>query len=423
MDMTEQRILIRGGTVIDVESGAAQPSTDVLIEGEHIAAVGPDLDAAGAEIIDATDRIVVPGFVDVHRHAWQAALRATAVDVDLQTYLERILGQFGPRFAAEHIGTATLAGALECLDAGVTTLMDFSHALHSPAHADAAVDALDDSGIRAVFGYGFAMYGERDFADVRRVRTSLLANDAARVTMALAPVGPSFTPIDVVREDWALADELGLRLTFHVSASPVAERPVTTLREHGLLRAGSLYIHGGSLDDDELALIGSSGGYAGSTPAAEAQLTGGTPVIGRLRRAGVLTGLGVDAVTSVPGDMFSTMRAALVGSQIADKEPLTAVDVLRMATLDGATALGLGDRTGSLTPGKQADVVLLRTDDLNLLTADHDAADAVVASAHGGNVDTVLVAGQVVKTGGRLARTDLDAVTAAVREVAATVRD
>jgi 5-methylthioadenosine/S-adenosylhomocysteine deaminase len=419
--MPLHRTVIRGGTVIDVEAGTALPSTDVLVEGEHIIAVGPGLDVPGAEIIDATDRIVLPGFVDVHRHAWQAALRGTAIDIDLQTYLERILGQFGPRFAAEHLGTATLAGALECLDAGVTTLMDFSHALHSPAHTDAAVDALDDSGIRAVFGYGFPMYGERDFADVRRVRTTHLADDAARVTMALAPVGPSFTPIDVVREDWALADELGLRLTFHVSSGPVAVRPVTALRDHGLLRAGSLYIHGSSLDDGELALIASSGGFAGSTPAAEAQLTGGEPVVGRLRRAGVVTGLGVDAVTSVAGDMFSTMRAALVGSQIADKEPLTAADVLRMATLDGATALGLGHRTGSLTPGKQADVVLLRADDLNLLATD-DAASAVVAFAHAGNVDTVLVAGRVVKAGGRLARTDLDAVTAAIREVAVTVR-
>ncbi|WP_454852464.1 amidohydrolase family protein [Promicromonospora soli] len=419
--MPQKRTVIRGGTVIDVEAGTALPATDVLVEGEHIVAVGPGLDARGAEIIDAADRMVLPGFVDVHRHAWQAALRATAIDVDLQTYLERILGQFGPRFSAAHIGTATLAGALECLDAGVTTLMDFSHALHSPAHTDAATDALEDSGIRAVFGYGFPMYGERDFADVRRIRSIRLADDAARVTMALAPVGPSFTPIDVVREDWALADELGLRLTFHVSSGPVATRPVTTLRDHGLLREGSLYIHGSSLDDDELKLIASSGGHAGSTPAAEAQLTGGEPVIGRLRRAGVVTGLGVDAVTSVAGDMFSTMRAALVGSQIADKEPLTALDVLRMATLDGATALGLGDRTGSITPGKQADVVLLRADDLNLLAAD-DAAGAVVSSAHAGNVDTVLVAGRVVKTGGRLARTDLDAVTAATREVAAAVR-
>ncbi|WP_063043835.1 amidohydrolase family protein [Nocardia pseudovaccinii] len=419
--MSDQRLLIRNGYVIDVDPApVARPATDVLIEGDRIAAVGTQLPADGAEIIDATDRIVLPGFVDTHRHAWQSVLRCSTVGADLHTYLAQVLGQFGPRFRPDDVHAATVAGALECLDAGVTTLMDYSHALHTPAHADAAIDALQISGLRAVFGYGFPLHGLRNAADVRRIRSGLLADDHARVTMALAPLGPSFAPIDAVAEDWHLADELGLGLTIHVASTPIAPRPIAALQDSGLLRGNTLYVHGNSLDDEELKLIADSGGAACAAPAVEAAMGNGAPIAGRMRRAGVVTSFGVDAVTSVPGDMFSVMRAAVLASQIADEVPLTAGDVLRMATLDGAAALGLADRTGSLRPGKQADIIMLRLDDINLLTAEHDPVSAVL-SAHPGNVDTVMVGGQLVKAAGRLVRGDVARTAAAARASAAAV--
>nr|MDT0659773.1 amidohydrolase family protein [Micromonospora sp. DSM 115978] len=420
--MTENRVLIRNGYVVDTEpEPVARPGTDVLIEGDRIAAVGPDLSADDATVIDATDRIVLPGFVDTHRHVWQTALRSAAPDLDLGGYLGLILGQFAPRFRPDDVYAATLAGALELLDAGITTVMDFSQVVHTTDHADAAVDALQTAGLRAVFGYGFPFAGGGDADDVGSIRRRRLADDAALVTMALAPVGPAFTPIEQVTADWRLAADLDLPITFHVAAGPAAARPVSVLREHGLLRPNTLYVHGNSLDDGELKLIAESGGTASVVPAGEAQMGSGAPVAGRLRRAGVTTGLGVDSVASLPGDMFSLMRAALLASQIADDPRFTVRDVLRMATIDGAAALGLADRIGSLRPGKQADVVLLRLTDLNMLTADRDPITAVVTAAHPGNVDTVLVAGEVVKSGGRLVRDDLAQVTDAVRATAAAV--
>jgi 5-methylthioadenosine/S-adenosylhomocysteine deaminase len=348
-------------------------------------------------------------------------VRSAPVDVDLPGYLGLVLGQYGPRFQPSDVHAATLAGALECIEGGITTLMDFSHALHTPEHADAAVDALHAAGLRAVFGYGFPVTGGANPDDVRRIRTKRLSDDDALVTMALAPVGPSFAPIETVTAEWRLADELALPVTIHVSSGPVAERPISTLREHGLLRSNTLYVHGNSLDDDELKLIAESGGTASVAPAGEAQMGAGAPVAGRLRRAGVITGLGVDAVTSVPGDMFSLMRAALLASQIADNPPLRVQDVLKMATVDGAAALGLADRIGSLRPGKQADVILLRLDDLNLLTAERDPIAAVVTAAGPSNVDTVIVAGQVVKADGQLIHTDVARATQALRATAAAV--
>ncbi|MEU1520368.1 amidohydrolase family protein [Streptomyces sp. NPDC005811] len=419
--MPGTRILIRNGQVIDTEpEPVVLPHTDVLIEDGRIAAVGAGLLSDGATVVDATDRIVLPGFVDTHRHVWQSALRGAAVDVDLGAYLG-ILARYGPKFGPQDVYTATLAGALECLDSGITTQLDYSHISYSPEHADAAIDALGAAGLRAVYGYGTPVTGGGSLDDVRRIRGERLADDQARVTMAYAPLGPSFAPVEVVAGEWQVADALDLRVTFHVAATPVSPRPISALREAGLLREKILYVHGNTLADDELNLIADSGATASAAPGAEAMLGNNSPVAGRLRRLGVTTGLGVDAVTSAPGDMFSLMRATLLAGQIADDARMTCADVLKMATLDGAAALGLADRTGSLRPGKHADVVLLRLDDINMLSAERDPIAAVVTAAHPHNVDTVLVAGQVVKSGGRLVHADLGRVTRELRETARKV--
>jgi 5-methylthioadenosine/S-adenosylhomocysteine deaminase len=411
--MPEGRILIRNGHVIDTE---AQPvthaRTDVLIERGTITSVGPNLPSDGATVIDATDRIVLPGFVDTHRHVWQSALRAAAVDVDLPAYF-RLLGQVGPKFRPQDVHIATLAGALECLDSGITTQLDFSHIAYSPELANAAVDALQAAGLRAVFGYGtpVEVTGGGKLDDVRRIRERL-ADDNALITMAYAPLGPSSTPMETVAKDWRIADELDLPVTFHLASTPVNEQPVFALRDAGLLREKTLYVHGNGIGDDELKLIADSGATASATPGDEA---------GRLRRAGITTGIGIDTVAFAPGDMFSTMRAAHLAGQIAEDPGLTAKDVLRMATLDGAAALGLADRIGSLRPGKQADVILLRLDDLHMLTAEHDPIAAVVTAAQPHNVDTVLVAGRVVKAAGRLLHADLPSTAQNLRATAAAV--
>ncbi|HEV2781220.1 MAG TPA: amidohydrolase family protein [Actinophytocola sp.] len=399
--MATGRLLVRGGDVIDTEpEPVLRPATDVLVEDGRIAAVGPDLPADGAEIIDATDRLVLPGLVDTHRHVWQAALRAVAVDDDLGAYLQRVLFGLGPRMRPQDVRVSNLAGALECLDSGVTTVQDFSHIQHGPEHTDAGVDALRESGIRAVFGYGYPIQEEagRRPDEVRRVRERF---DGGLLTMALAPVGPAYAPIEVVEQDWRLAEELALPIVVHIGSGPAAERPIEALRQRGLLRADTLYVHGNSLPDGELRLIADSGAAVSITPAVEAQMGHGPPMINRLRAAGITTGLGVDVVTTVAGDMFSVMRAALLTSQLGEGERWRAAGMLRLATLDGARALGLGDRIGSLRPGKQADIVLVRADAPNLLAA-HDPIGAVVTAAHPGNVDTVLVAGRVVKRDGRL---------------------
>ncbi|MGW4382174.1 amidohydrolase family protein [Kitasatospora sp. NPDC004531] len=417
-------LLLRNGLVIDTEpEPVAHPGWDVLVEDGRIAAVGPQLSApAGATVIDATDRIVLPGFVDTHRHVWQAVLRSIAVDVDLPEYFQLVRQELGPRFRPQDVRIANLLGALECLDSGVTTVQDFAYARADRVRADgfvpgfdleyaeAALDGLRAVGIRAVFAY---LLTPQHQGEVRQAH-KLFRPGEDLLSMAAASLGPSNQKPDAVIADWRLADELGLPIVTHVAAGPVNERPIELLRDHGLLRPNTVYVHGNSLADDELSMVADSGGAFAITPAVEARLGHGGPLIGRLREAGVTTGLGVDVVTTVGGDFFSVVRAGLLTSYLAPGPHLTPGDLLRMATLDGARTLGLDDRVGSLKVGKQADLVLLRADDVNLAGA-HDPIGAVVSSAHPGNVDTVLVAGRIVKQHGRLLHHDLAAVRAEAR--------
>jgi 5-methylthioadenosine/S-adenosylhomocysteine deaminase len=426
-----ESLLLRNGLVIDTEPApTAHPGWDVLVEDGKIAALGPDLAApAGTAVLDATGRIVLPGFVDTHRHVWQSVLRSVAVDVDLPGYFALVRQQLGPRFRPEDVRTANLLGALECLDAGITTVQDFAYARADRAlpdgglqgqpggsdidYADAALDGLRQAGIRAVLGY---LLTPDDPAGVRQALALVGAGDAL-LSMIAASLGPSNQHLDAVTADWRLAGELGLPIVAHVASGPVNERPIEMLRAHGLLRPDTLYVHGNSLADDELSMIADSGAAVAITPAVEARMGHGGPLIGRLRSAGVTTGLGVDVVTTVAGDMFSVIRAALLTSYLAPGPHLSPADLLRMATLDGAAALGLSDQIGSLRPGKQADIVLLRADDVNL-AATHDPVGSVVTAAHPGNVDTVLVAGTVVKQNGRLLHHDLPAIRARAQEAA-----
>jgi cytosine/adenosine deaminase-related metal-dependent hydrolase len=235
---------------------------------------------------------------------------------------------------------------------------------------------------------------------------------AGRITPALAAIGPAYAGLDVVRADWELAASLGVQIAVHIGSGPVAVEPLALLRDEGLLRSDVLYVHGNSLPDSELKLIAESGGSMSITPGVESRMEmGGDPMAPRLRAAGVTTGLGIDVVTTAPGDMFSAMQSILA----LGYQSFSAADVLRMATLEGARALGLGDRIGSLRPGKQADIILLRASDINLIGGSQDPIGTVVTAAHPGNIDTVLVAGQAVKRDGRLLAPGLGAALEGVR--------
>ncbi|MEV6237003.1 amidohydrolase family protein [Lentzea sp. NPDC051838] len=375
--------VLRNALVIDTDPMAVLPGADVLVRDGLVAGVGKGLRAP--RVIDCTDRIVLPGFVDTHRHLWQMLLRSFSADMSLGEYLEKVLRPLQSVVTPDELRIGTVAGALECLASGITTVQDYSFA-PTFSHAVAAVQGLRESGVRAMFGYGQAVFGPACSPDDVRRGVSL---GGGLVSVALAPLGPSFSDVGVVESDWLLARELGLRVFTHVAG---AENPISLLHDRGLLDANTTFVHGNALSDSELKLIAEAGAGVSIAPGLEAEMGHGAPMIRRTRALGVATGLGVDSVTVVAGDMFSLMRAALMSAHVSEGVHVTPADVLRMATIEGASAIGMADRVGSLGVGKYADLVVLRADDLNLLGA-ADPVAAVVTAAHPGNVERVFVAG------------------------------
>ena len=428
------RILLRGGWLVTMVTGEGPARGDLLIEDDRIAAIGHLDEVADAEVVDAGDRIVLPGLVDTHRHMWQSALRTIACDWTLGQYFARMRGQLAGVFRPEDTFAATLLGMVEALDAGITTVVDWSHNLNGPDHADAAWDALQRGGGRALFSYGATNDQAlgKDVSphtrDVARLRQGVGSDDRARVTLGMALRGPEFSSMQTCVADWALARELGLPVTVHVGGGlRGAQGGVAELGERGLLGPDTTYVHCNMLSDTELDMIAGAGGRASVSPEVEANMGHGPAATARLRSRGIPTGLSADVCTNVGGDLFGAMRVAIALQRGADhaaaltrgeslaEVSMTAREVLAMATVDGARACGLDDRIGTLEVGKQADVLLLRTDGPNLAPLT-DPVAAVVHAAGTHNVDSVYVAGRPVKRDGTFVDIDVRSVIAGATE-------
>ena len=424
------RTLIRGGTVLSLDPQIGDLTRgDVLVEGDRIVAVGPALSKGEVEVIDATDMIVMPGFVDSHRHIWEGLLRNIGTDVPLEgrtSYISSVLHKLAPAFRPEDAYVGNLVSALGAIDAGITTLLDWSHIQGSPAHTDAVIQALNDSGLRAVFAYGFPWWGkweERQPSWFVRAATEHFSTKDQKLTLALAAPGPEFTDFEVTRDHWKLARETDARITTHVGVGSYGQDgKVQEFGEGGLLGPDTTYIHCTTLNDTEIQMIVDTGGTVSLASPVEMMMGHGMPPIQKFLDRGLRPSLSVDVETNVPGDMFNQMRSVL-GLQRAiasteGKTPVAAREVLEYATVEGARANGLDAKVGTLTPGKQADLIMLRTDRINV-TPLNDPATAVVTGMDTGNVDTVLIAGRVMKRHGRLLHVDWPAV----RRMAAESRD
>lgn len=433
------RMLIRDGHILSMDPVIGDlPQGDLLVEESRIVAIAPSIAADDAEIVDAAGMIVTPGFVDTHRHYWQTQLRGVVADWSLFDYVVLMRHGYCTSYDAEDAHIGNLAGALEALNAGVTTIVDHSHLQSSEAHSDALVQGLKDSGIRGVFCYGVYENPKRegdhiastlvhspvsDFhrRNARRVRdTHFTGSDdllqfglASTEWSRLTETGPAVEEIRLLRELEPA------RISVHIGTGVNEQvRFVPALAAAGLLGDDLLFSHGAHLSDDDLDLLAAEGGWVSTTPDTELQMGMGFPVAARVARSGKAPSLGTDISSSVAGDLFSQMRMLLQVQRFRDYEaegslPLTrrqpARDMVRMATVGGAAAAGVGDRAGSLSPGKAADIVLIRTDSINMAPV-NDAAAAIVFYANPSDVDSVFIAGRAVKRGGRLCGHDWPAI-------------
>ena len=421
-----ERTLIRGAAVLSMDPAAGDLARgDILVEGSRIRAIGPNLRAAGAGELDASGMLALPGLINAHFHTWETALRGIGGDWTGREYFRVVHAGIATRYTPEDTYLGNFFGALSQLDAGVTTLFDWCHGNPTPAHTDAAVDALFGSGIRAVFGHGTVKPdprpGQPHYSQVphpaeeaRRLRAGRLSSDAGRVTLALAILGADYSTLEVTLHDMRLARELGLLSSAHIwGRDRQVPRGYHALEAHGLLGPGHNITHGNYLEEEELKLILDAGVSVTSTPAAELQTHAAEPLMGRVRRLGGRPSIGTDHEAYAGGsDMFFAMRFALqtqrlfdnlrrARGELAGEGAVPVREALAWATLNNARAIGLGDRVGSLAPGKEADILLLRRDALPLLPG-VEPAQAVVLHASPACVDTVFVGGCKVKAGGKL---------------------
>jgi 5-methylthioadenosine/S-adenosylhomocysteine deaminase len=319
----ESRYLIRGAHVFTMDPAVGDlDSADVLIEGNQIAAVGPDLGDIDAKVLDGNDRIVLPGFVDTHRHTWQSLIRHVSTDWTLPQYFSGVRGVLGKIYSPEDMYAANLVGALEALDSGITTLVDWSHNNNTPDHADAAIKGLKDAGLRAVFAYGNAndewlpVNDVPHSHDVKRIKTEHFASDDQLLTLAMALRGPQFATPEVNEHDFKLAREVGLPVTVHVGdALWGLTGPLRQIKQIGQLGSDVTYVHCNTIGDDEFDLIASSGGAVSVAPELEMTMGHGKLATLRAMERSIPVSISIDVCTSVGGDMFSAMRAILAGTR------------------------------------------------------------------------------------------------------------
>jgi 5-methylthioadenosine/S-adenosylhomocysteine deaminase len=422
------RKLIKGGSVITMDARVGDLAQgDVLVEDDRIAAIAPALPVPdGAEVIDAADMIVMPGLVNAHVHTWQSALRGIAADWTVAKYMEAMHRGLATLFRPDDIHIANLAGALNQIHCGTTTHVDWCHNNPTPEHTDAAIEGLVDSGIRAVFLHGSPKPdpkpGQKHFsevpmprAEIERLRKGRFAGDGGLVTMGLAILGPYYSTYEVTRQDVLLAREYDLVASMHVGGGR-AHTPdgFRRLAREQLIRGKFNVVHGNDLADDEVKMVADGGGLFTVTAEVELQTGYGDPLTGVLHAINSPVSIGSDVEPMARGDVFSCMRMTLqherhrsmtealrrTGSRPATI-PITCRQALEWGTINGARMVGLDHRVGSLTPGKQADIILLRASDLNMHPV-HDPVASVVMQGGVANVDTVLIAGRTVKRGGKL---------------------
>jgi len=439
-----RRYVIRGGAVMSMDPTVGDfAQADVLVEGKKIIAVGPNLQAGGAAVIDARGRIVMPGFIDTHHHQFETALRSFLADGLLLpgtpggdiNYYQYILLKFAPVYRPQDVYINELFGSLSQLDAGVTTVHDISQIHHSPAHSDAAIQGLIASGRRAAFGYfesAGGVAGNQYPIDAARIKKQWFSSTDQLTTMIMG--GEVYLP--GYEKAWQIGRELGLQVAAHI-LSPFGIRPTLDLLAQGkggdsgtlALGPDNLFVHMTGMSDLGWQKVKDTGAQVSLAVPIEMNMRHGMPPILKMQSLGLEPSLSVDVECTLTADFFTQMRScmnvqrALVNQAILDQglatgdwwpttqppglpNPLTSRDVLRYATINGAKGLRLDGKVGSLTPGKEADIIILDATAINVAPL-NNVPGAVVSLMERSNVETVIVAGKLRKWKGRLLDTDL----------------
>lgn len=423
------RTLLRGAQVVTmVPDRPDAEHVDILVDGDRIAALGENIEAPDAEVVDFSGRVIIPGLVNAHLHTWQTALRSAGADWTLMEYLTHLHGECGGRYTPADMHTSNLAGALNQINCGTTTVGDWCHNALSPEHADAAVEGLVRAGIRAVFLHG-TPYRSPETAHPLAEIDRLLGGpvrDHALLTLGMALQGPQYSSPETAVADFRAGAERGLVVSMHQSGGELSPG-WEAVRAAGMFSHLTNIVHGADLPSAWIEMLVEAGVTFTSTPENELGQGHGIPVTGALLRLGAVPSLGTDIDTAVPGTVLTAARIALAHQRSLDHAQhrettgghantasVTAKQALAWATVEGAKALGLADRVGRIEVGMQADLVGVDARALNLWPA-HDPI-ATVLHADIANIEAVMVAGGWRKRDHVLLTTGLDELRDQLRE-------
>jgi cytosine/adenosine deaminase-related metal-dependent hydrolase len=412
-------VVIRDATVVtgDPNLGVLRDS-DVLVIGRTIRAVGRNLTVPpSAAVIDGRDAIVMPGMIDTHRHMWQTVIRGLGAEWTIANYFAWIYQQWVVHWRPEDVYAGNLLSMVEAIDSGVTTSLDWSQTLRTFEYADAAAEALFDSGGRARLGFGYSFAPPQEWVTggaVDRLLRERFASKDQLVTLQLAWDGTGTERTFPERPAWEFARDRDLMVTMHSGVRGwMLDAQIQNLHDNGFLLPTNTYVHCGTLREASYRLIAESGGNVSIAAESELNAGQGYPPTGTIHRHGIPISLSTDTTVWWSSDMFAAMRATLNADRGIDhlrahaqdksviNNHLRTKDMIHFATQGGADALGLGSKLGSITPGKLADLILLRADTpsmVPLINPEHQ----IVFHAQRGEVDTVMVDGRVLKYGGKL---------------------
>jgi len=435
------KILVKSGNIVSMDPAIGDlAGADILVEDDRIAAVAKNIEVEGADVLDASRMIVLPGLINGHLHTWQTGLRGLAADWTVAQYMQAMHRGLATLYRPDDIYVGNLLGALNQINNGATTLVDWCHNNPTPDHTDAAIRGLEEAGIRALFLHGSPKPdpkpGQKHFSEipmprseVARLRKTKFSSDTGLITFGLAILGPYYSTYDVTCADLELAREFDLFASMHVGGgqSKIANG-FERLLDAKLVDERTTVVHGNDIRPDTIGRMVDQGATFTVTAEIELQMGYGDPLTGVLSSKNAPISIGTDVEPAVGSDLFTCIRITLqhernrgimesvtrLGSR-PQLSALTCRDALSWVTTGAAKIAGLDREVGSLTPGKQADIVMLRADDMNMMPA-HDLVGCVVMQASPANVDTVMIAGRIVKRNGKLLFNNLQSKMAALQD-------
>ncbi|HEY6832341.1 MAG TPA: amidohydrolase family protein [Pseudolabrys sp.] len=422
--------VVRGAHVLSMDESVGDfPTGDVHVRDGEIVGIGLRINAPDAEVIDGKNMICMPGFVDTHWHHWTTLLRPLMRQDDASLTYFPVTAKYGVLYTPQDSYRSVRLGLAQALAAGITTTQNWAHNVRSPAHADAEMSAMRDSGLRGRFAYGNPVRDPNDklmdLADLARAKRDWVGKDGM-LTLAICSRSVDGAngatrggiSVEMAKKEWGTARELGLPITLHTSGTG----GIKILDEAGLLGPDVQLVHPLGTTEEERAILAKHKVSYSTSPVGEARRPGVTQ-LAEMLSAGVNMSLSIDHTTTFDADMFKNMGIlfSLNMHRLGDKFKLTTRRLVQLATIDGALDLGLGNKTGSLTPGKRADLILIRTNAPNMAPIG-DPYDALVQLAQPSNIDTVMVDGRILRRGGQYTGLDFEAVVGEATEAASALK-